>query len=78
MVVLIKPQFEVGRGEVGSGGIVRDEQKRLRAVAEVNQFAATLQLRLEGVIESPIKGAEGNVEYLAHYSYHPASNHVDN
>jgi 23S rRNA (cytidine1920-2'-O)/16S rRNA (cytidine1409-2'-O)-methyltransferase len=78
MVVLIKPQFEVGRGDVGSGGIVRDEKKRLRAVAEVNQFAATLQLRLEGVIESPIKGAEGNVEYLAHYSYHPASNHVDN
>ena len=78
LVVLIKPQFEVGRGEVGSGGIVRDEQKRLRAVAEVNQFAATLQLRVAGVIDSPIKGAEGNVEYLAHYSYYPASTHVDN
>jgi 23S rRNA (cytidine1920-2'-O)/16S rRNA (cytidine1409-2'-O)-methyltransferase len=78
LVVLIKPQFEVGRGEVGSGGIVRDEQKRLRVVAEVNQFAATLQLRVEGVVESAIKGAEGNVEYLAHYSYHPASKHVDN
>ncbi|HEV2833988.1 MAG TPA: TlyA family RNA methyltransferase [Pyrinomonadaceae bacterium] len=78
MVVLIKPQFEVGRGEVGSGGIVRDEQKRLRVVAEVNQFAATLQLRVEGVVESSIKGAEGNVEYLAHYSYHPASKHVIN
>jgi len=78
MVVLIKPQFEVGRGEVGSGGIVRDEQKRLRVVAEVNQFAATLQLRVEGLVESAIKGAEGNVEYLAHYSYHPASKHVAN
>lgn len=78
MVVLIKPQFEVGRGEVGSGGIVRDEQKRLRAVTEVNQFASTLQLRVDGVIESPIHGAEGNVEYLAHYSYYPASKHVVN
>lgn len=78
LVVLIKPQFEVGRGEVGSGGIVRDEQKRLRVVAEVNQFASTLQLRVEGVVESSIKGAEGNIEYLAHYSYHPASKHVVN
>ena len=78
LVVLIKPQFEVGRAEVGSGGIVRNEQKRLRVVAEVNQFASTLELKVEGVIESPITGAEGNVEYLAHYSYHPASKHVDN
>lgn len=78
MVVLIKPQFEVGRGEVGKGGIIREEQKRLRVVAEVNEFAATLQLRVEGVVESPIHGAEGNIEYLAHYSYHPASKHVVN
>lgn len=78
LVVLIKPQFEVGRGEVGSGGIVRDEQKRLRVIEEVNRFAATLQLSLKGVVESPIQGAEGNIEYLAHYSYHPASNHVVN
>ncbi|HEY2963806.1 MAG TPA: TlyA family RNA methyltransferase [Pyrinomonadaceae bacterium] len=78
MVVLIKPQFEVGRGEVGSGGVVRDEQKRSRVVEQVNQFAPALGLSVEGVMESPIKGAEGNVEYLAHYSYHPASKHVDN
>jgi len=78
LVVLIKPQFEVGRGEVGGGGIVRDEEKRLRVVAEVNEFASTLGLKLEGTIESPITGAEGNIEYLAHYSYYPASNHVDN
>ena len=78
LVVLIKPQFEVGRGDVGSGGVVRDEQKRLRAVAAVNEFASTLGLKLQATIESPITGAEGNVEYLAHYSYYPASNHVDN
>jgi 23S rRNA (cytidine1920-2'-O)/16S rRNA (cytidine1409-2'-O)-methyltransferase len=78
LVVLIKPQFEVGRGEVGSGGIVRDELKRARVVHEVNEFAWTLGLRTEGMIESPITGAEGNIEYLAHYSYYPASNHVVN
>jgi 23S rRNA (cytidine1920-2'-O)/16S rRNA (cytidine1409-2'-O)-methyltransferase len=78
MIVLIKPQFEVGRGEVGSGGIVRDAEKRMRAVDQVNQFAGSLGLELRGLIESPITGAEGNIEYLAHYSYHPASNHVVN
>jgi len=78
LVVLIKPQFEVGRGDVGRGGIVRDEEKRLRAVSDVNQFATELGLEPRGVIESPITGAEGNVEYLAHYSYHPASKHVVN
>jgi 23S rRNA (cytidine1920-2'-O)/16S rRNA (cytidine1409-2'-O)-methyltransferase len=78
LVVLIKPQFEVGRGEVGSGGVVRDEGKRIKAVNNANDFASTLGLKIEGTIESPITGAEGNIEYLAHYSYHPASNHVVN
>ena len=78
MVVLIKPQFEVGRGEVGSGGIVRDEGKRIKAMNCVNEFASTLGLKTEKTIESPITGAEGNIEYLAHYSYHPASTHVVN
>jgi len=67
IVTLIKPQFEVGRGEVGGGGIVRDRAKRLRAVEEVNNFATTLGLEVVKVIESPIAGAEGNVEYLAFY-----------
>ena len=78
LVVLVKPQFEVGRGEVGSGGVVREEAKRLKAVSEVNEFASQLQLRVDGIIESPITGAEGNIEYLAHYSYHPPSKHGDN
>ena len=67
IVTLIKPQFEVGRGEVGGGGIVRDPAKRLRAVEEVNNFAKTIGLEVVKVIESPIAGAEGNVEYLAFY-----------
>ena len=78
MVVLIKPQFEVGRGEVGKGGIVRDAAKRIKAVDQVNEFASTLGLKTNKTIESPITGAEGNIEYLAHYSYYPAANHVVN
>ncbi|HET6972934.1 MAG TPA: TlyA family RNA methyltransferase [Pyrinomonadaceae bacterium] len=67
IVTLIKPQFEVGRGEVGGGGIVRDETKRLRVVEEVNSAARELGLDVEQIIESPITGAEGNVEYLVLY-----------
>ena len=67
IITLIKPQFEVGRGEVGSGGIVRDETKRLRAVEEVNEAAKALGLTVVNVIESPIHGAEGNMEFLALY-----------
>ncbi|HEY2847043.1 MAG TPA: TlyA family RNA methyltransferase [Pyrinomonadaceae bacterium] len=68
LVVLIKPQFEVGRGEVGKGGIVREPEKHERVVREVNDFAATVGLTALGVIESPILGAEGNKEFLAHYA----------
>jgi 23S rRNA (cytidine1920-2'-O)/16S rRNA (cytidine1409-2'-O)-methyltransferase len=67
LIALIKPQFEVGRGQVGTGGIVRDPAKRSRVVDEVNAFAQEIGLSLCGVIESPIQGAEGNVEFLALY-----------
>lgn len=67
IVTLIKPQFEVGRGEVGGGGIVRDAAKREQAVETVNRAATELGLDVAGVIESPIQGAEGNVEFLALY-----------
>ncbi len=67
LVTLIKPQFEVGRGEVGGGGIVRDPEKRAQAIEKVNQAAVDLGLRVAGVIESPIQGAEGNIEFLALY-----------
>jgi 23S rRNA (cytidine1920-2'-O)/16S rRNA (cytidine1409-2'-O)-methyltransferase len=65
MVALIKPQFEVGRGEVGRGGIVRETEKHARVIAEVSNAAAGLGLQSQGVIESPIRGAEGNLEFLA-------------
>jgi 23S rRNA (cytidine1920-2'-O)/16S rRNA (cytidine1409-2'-O)-methyltransferase len=67
IVVLIKPQFEVGKGEVGKGGVVREAEKHERVVRDVNAFARDLGLGVLGVIESPITGAEGNREFLACY-----------
>jgi 23S rRNA (cytidine1920-2'-O)/16S rRNA (cytidine1409-2'-O)-methyltransferase len=67
IITLIKPQFEVGKGEVGKGGIVKDPVQHQRVIAEVNGAAEALGLEVVGVIESPIRGAEGNVEFLALY-----------
>jgi 23S rRNA (cytidine1920-2'-O)/16S rRNA (cytidine1409-2'-O)-methyltransferase len=65
VITLIKPQFEVGREEVGKGGIVRDETAQRRVVEEITSFAAGLGMRARGVIDSPILGADGNREFLA-------------
>ncbi|MCM2313919.1 MAG: TlyA family RNA methyltransferase [Thermoanaerobaculia bacterium] len=64
VVALIKPQFEVGKRDVGKGGIVRDEGARDAAVQSVVEFAKEIGFEMEGLIESPVRGAEGNVEYL--------------
>jgi 23S rRNA (cytidine1920-2'-O)/16S rRNA (cytidine1409-2'-O)-methyltransferase len=71
VIALIKPQFEVGKGEVGKGGIVRDAAQHQRVIAEVNAAAESLGLKVAGLIESPIKGADGNVEFLALYVSEP-------
>lgn len=65
IIALIKPQFEVGREKVGKGGVVRDQQARQAAVAGVLDFARTIGLAPAGVIESPIRGTKGNLEFLA-------------
>lgn len=67
LITLIKPQFEVGKGEVGRGGIVTDPAKQGRVIAEVNSAAQHLGLRVIGVIESSIRGADGNLEFLGAY-----------
>ncbi|MDJ0512022.1 MAG: TlyA family RNA methyltransferase [Methyloceanibacter sp.] len=64
LVGLVKPQFEVGRDAVGKGGIVREEADRQRAIARVHNFLEGEGWRVLGVIESPITGGSGNVEYL--------------
>ena len=67
IIVLIKPQFEVGKGEVGKGGIVRDPEKHERVVSDVNKFASEIGLDVQGTMQSPITGAEGNIEFLSCY-----------
>ena len=64
-VVLVKPQFEVGREDVGKGGIVRDSALHQAACRKVEQAAALLGFRT-ALMESPIQGAEGNREFLLH------------
>ncbi len=64
LIALIKPQFEVGKGEVGKGGIVRDEAKHREVVDKISEFVKGLGLGVLGVITSPIEGAEGNKEFL--------------
>jgi 23S rRNA (cytidine1920-2'-O)/16S rRNA (cytidine1409-2'-O)-methyltransferase len=68
LIVLIKPQFEVGKGEVGKGGIVREPEKHEQVLATIKDFAEGLGLKVEAVIPSPILGAEGNKEFLALYA----------
>ena len=65
-VLLIKPQFEVGRENVGKGGIVKSEKIRMMAVDKVSACAESFGFDVRGVIVSPIQGGDGNVEYLAH------------
>jgi 23S rRNA (cytidine1920-2'-O)/16S rRNA (cytidine1409-2'-O)-methyltransferase len=64
IVALVKPQFEVGKGEVGRGGVVREPEKRAAAVEKCAEAARALGCTVVGVIESPITGPAGNVEYL--------------
>jgi 23S rRNA (cytidine1920-2'-O)/16S rRNA (cytidine1409-2'-O)-methyltransferase len=66
VVALIKPQFEVGRGEVGKGGVVRDERKHHDVISSICRLADDLGLIVCGVIESPLLGAKGNREFLIH------------
>jgi len=63
MVILVKPQFEVGRGQVGKGGVVRDPELHQAACRKVAEAAAGLGFHSEW-IESPVRGAEGNREFL--------------
>lgn len=64
LVALIKPQFEVGRGEVGKGGVVRDPALHQRVCDEVREWLESDGWEVQGIVESPITGPEGNVEFL--------------
>ncbi len=66
VVALVKPQFEVGRGQVGKGGVVRDPELHRSAVSTVCEAARTIGFALRGECESPLLGPKGNKEFLVH------------
>lgn len=77
LMALIKPQFEAGRDEVGKGGVVRDATVHARVCAEVRAWIEAQGWRVEGITESPIKGPEGNVEFLI-AAHRAAATNCDN
>lgn len=66
MIVLVKPQFEVGKDSVEKGGVVKSKSRMKSAVESVKNFAVNIGLNPSGLIESPIKGPKGNTEFLLH------------
>jgi 23S rRNA (cytidine1920-2'-O)/16S rRNA (cytidine1409-2'-O)-methyltransferase len=62
--LMVKPQFEVGKGKVGQGGVVRNKEDRAGAVRQVAEAAAGLGLGVRGITASPLPGPSGNVEYF--------------
>ncbi len=71
IVALIKPQFEAGRNEVGKGGVVRDEKKRLEIVDMIRWESEKMGLKVTGTTASPVKGPKGNVEYFIYLKKQP-------
>ena len=65
-VVLVKPQFEAGPADVGSGGVVRDPAVWLRVLTEVTDAFRAREVGVLGVVASPLRGPAGNVEFLLH------------
>jgi len=66
IIALIKPQFEVGKGQVGKGGVVRDPDQHLEVVARIKLFSEQLGCRVVEVCDSPLLGPKGNKEFLIH------------
>jgi 23S rRNA (cytidine1920-2'-O)/16S rRNA (cytidine1409-2'-O)-methyltransferase len=66
LLILIKPQFELKRADIGKGGIVRDSSLHERAIGSVKNAAGSLGLECLGVVPSRLAGAEGNQEYFLH------------
>ncbi|HMA79398.1 MAG TPA: TlyA family RNA methyltransferase [Candidatus Binatia bacterium] len=64
VIALIKPQFEVGKGKVGKGGVVRAPEEHVRVIDEIRQLAAAHHYQVLGVTESPLLGPKGNKEFL--------------
>ncbi len=64
IVALLKPQFEVGRGEVGKGGVVRERLKHQQVLDQISRFSGSIGLKVRGTMESPLLGPKGNREFF--------------
>ncbi len=73
-ITLIKPQFEVGRANIGKNGIVKDEKARVSAINKVIESASACGFRFIDKITSPIKGGDGNTEYIGRFRYEGCCN----
>jgi 23S rRNA (cytidine1920-2'-O)/16S rRNA (cytidine1409-2'-O)-methyltransferase len=71
VITLVKPQFEVGKGQVGRGGIVRNDAQRQGALRTIVSFAHQIGLQLKKALDSPVRGKKGNREILAIFEFHP-------
>jgi len=76
MVCLIKPQFEAGREKVGKKGVVRDPGVHCEVIEEIIRFAESTGFFIHGLTYSPIKGPEGNIEYLLYIGMKPSDSHI--
>jgi len=64
ILALIKPQFEVGRGQVGKGGVVRDPERHRSVIRDLSDFFRASGLAVEALVPSPIRGPKGNREFI--------------
>ncbi len=76
ILCLIKPQFEAGREKVGKKGVVRDPATHLEVLTQFTELADALQMTICNLTYSPVRGPEGNIEFLGHLSMAPAEPHV--
>ncbi len=77
LICLIKPQFEVQKGEVGKGGVIKDPKKHEKVLREIYDFARKQELTIIGLIASPVKGPKGNKEFFCYMIKGRAYNEID-
>ncbi len=73
-IALVKPQFEVGKGEVGKGGIVKSSEKHQQVIQQISEYVQHIGFAVKRVIQSPIKGAKGNTEFLMYLLWNDYNN----
>lgn len=78
IVALIKPQFEAGREKVGKKGVVREKSTHLEVIEKVGNYASSIGFEVKNLDFSPIRGPEGNIEYLLHLKKHEAADTIPN